>query len=325
MSILFVGSMAEEFVNGNLVTTNAAAFDADYTFGALAVATGDNVLRMVGSAIGTATDDIWLHCIYYQTARQANASDRYLINVKSSAGASMFGIWDTLATSASTKLSCQNTNGTNVYSLLPIGKLVALDFHYTYNAAAGSASVQLYIDGLLAATTTDTTASSMSVSTIELGSLITASPAYFTEVMLTSAETTIGWRLSSMTASAAGSLSEWTGAFGDLADGDTATGIWTDQPNKRHTGVFSAYAGAANPLGVRALVQVGRFIENDSGLTLQGMLYRTASSLAYATYDANVVDTSRVITVWDTNPHTATDWTVDDFANFEGGFKSLAA
>ena len=326
MSILFVGALAPEFINGRLVTTPSAAFDAAYAPGAQCILNGDIATRAVGTLLATASTDVWLHTEIYMTERPIYNGDQDFLGLYTAAGVRLCALSGSYA-GGGAKLWLKvlaGTSGyanTDIYALLPVGVRFTLDLHYKLNA--GVATCSMFINGLLAVSISAATSVTDGAATVRFGNQLTTSPIYYSEIIVTGGgESTIGWRLSSMAALANGALSEWTGNFADLGDADTATGVWTDQVNKRITGTFAAYAGAANPMGVRALVQVGRFVENASGLTLQGILYDTAPR---ETFTQNYKDTSRIITVWDNNPVTAAPWQTSAFTGFQGGFKSLAA
>lgn len=326
MSILFVGALAPEFINGRLVTTPAAAFDANYAPGALSILSGDNVTRAVATLLSTSDLDTWVHFRYYQTERQMFNGDSDLIGLYSLAGDRLCALSGTYA-GGGLGFQFKALSGISGYvaadikTLIPVGVACTIDMHCV--RSGGTITASLYIDGLLAVTLTASTTVTSGAATVRYGNQLTTSPAYFSEMIVTGeGECTIGWRLSSMLASSDGSVTQWTGSFADLATADTATGIWTDAINKVHTGYFMVYNGATNPLGIRALVQVGRFTENTSGMTLQGVLYDTAVRTAYT---QNYTDASRVITIWDNNPVSAAPWQVTDFDDFQGGLKSLAA
>lgn len=333
MSIIFPGALAPEFSNGNLITNVAGSFDPNYAPGALAITPGDNITRMVATPMQVGATDVWLHFNYYQTERQQASTNLPMVGLFGTNGASLAGIYGNNMSASgvtpSVLLMCgkepgRTISGTDLYSLLPINKLVTLDLHY--KADGVNEHVTLYSGGLVLAEYNWSSSRKVGLGSIQFGSLLTSSPAYFSEIICTTAgEKTLGWRLSSMLASADGHLTEWEGQFADLATVDTTTGIHTDQPNKRHTGLFTPYNGAANPLGIRALVQVGRYIESESGLTVQGMLYDIANTNPITTFGESYTDTARSITVWDVNPVTGLEWEPAEFPNFEGGFKSLVA
>lgn len=326
MSILFVGALAPEFVNGTLTTAVPEAYDAAYAPGALAMPVGDNITRMTASLLAVGATDCWMHFNYYQSQRQISGGNSDLVGLYGLSGRQMLALSGSYAGGGVTirlELGAAGASA-DAMALIPLNKLCTIDLHYTSDGTKETG--ELYIDGLLALSVTLPSTFNTGCYSIQFGSQLTTSPAYFSEFIVTGGgESTLGWRLASMLANSDGHLTEWNGDFANLATVDTTTGIYTDQPNKRHTGLFSAYNGAANPLGIRALVQVGRYIESNSGLTLQGMMYDIAGASPITTFDANFTDGSRVITVWDTNPVTAVDWVPADFTNFEGGFKSLVA
>lgn len=331
MSILYVGALAQEIANGTLSST-AGTYDADYAPGNLNVPVGDNTLHMVATPIKAETADIWLHCNWYLSASQV-VSNNFgwgfdLITARDTNGVQMFAIGDAGRGVNGDYFTLRPTaNGigaVNIAKVTPVAKLVALDLHWVY--ASGVTTITMYIDGLKVATATGTRTSTAPLSSVQFGNMTKTGYVSYSEIIITGGgESTLGWRLASMLAAGDGAVTEWHGTFSDLATADTTTGIWTDQANKHHIGTFAAYNGASNPLGIRALVQFGRFIENSSGLTLQGSVYNTAGQMMYDTYSQNFVDEARVLTVWDKNPTTGNDWRPSEFTGFQGGFKSLAA
>lgn len=331
MSILYVGALAQEIANGTLSST-AGTYDADYAPGNLNVPVGNNTLRMVATPIQSEAADIWFHCNWYISATQNAANNNGygwdLITALDTNGVQMFAIGDHGGFENGTYFMLRPTAGetgvVSIANVTPVAKLVALDLHWIY--AGGVTTLTMYIDGLKVATATGTRESTAPLGSVQFGNMTTTGYVSYSEVIMTGGgESTLGWRLSSMLAAGDGAVTEWHGTFSDLATADTTTGIWTDQANKHHIGTFAAYNGASNPLGIRALVQFGRFIENSSGLTLQGSLYNTAGQMMYDTYTQNFVDEARVLTVWDKNPTTGNYWRPSEFTGFQGGFKSLAA
>lgn len=340
MAIGFVGALAQEIANGTLGTA-AGLYDPGYAPGYLYVPAGDNTLHMVASPVKEEASDIWLHFNMYLTTQQS-ANNSYtsnpsysLVRAKDANGVVMFAVGDNqipsfgatnlrLVSCAVTSTSVVTTYTTDIYNVVPIKKLVDVDLHWTHTGNA--TNIDMYIDGLLIAEAKGVRTSTSPLATIEFGNMTTDGFAAYSEIIMTTGgESTLGWRLSSMLAAGDGAVTQWHGSFADLATADTTTGIWTAQANKHHIGTFAAYNGASNQLGIRALVQFGRYIQNQSGLTLQGSLYATAGPVMYDTYSQNFVDEARVLTVWDKNPTTGNDWRPSEFTAFQGGFKSLAA
>lgn len=338
MAIGFVGALAQEIANGTLGTT-AGLYDPVYAPGYLYVPAGDNTLHMVASPVQQEASDIWLHFNMYLTTMQSagntTSSGWNLVRAKDAAGIVMFAIGDNqipsfgvtnlrLVADAIPSNQVIPKHSTDIYNVVPIKKLVAVDLHWTCDGSV--TKIDMYIDGLLIAEASGARTSTSPLATIEFGNMTTTGFAAYSEIIMTTGgESTLGWRLSSMLVAGDGAVAQWHGSFADLATADTTAGIWTDQANKHHIGTFAAYNGASNPLGIRALVQFGRFIENSSGLTVQGSVYNTAGPIMYDTYSQNFVDEARVLTVWDKNPTTGKDWRPSEFTGFQGGFKSLAA
>jgi hypothetical protein len=142
------------------------------------------------------------------------------------------------------------------------------------------------------------------------------------EMMMSDGEPLLGARLATMSPVDDATENTWNGTWQSLADEDTGSGISTDQLNARIAGDFSDYVGANSPIGIRALVQSMRYVDNNSGLRVQGYLRKNGVNKDQ--FDQTTRDESRVITIWDSNPFTDADWQVDDLEDVNGGVRSVA-
>jgi hypothetical protein len=293
---------------------------------------------MSTSLIDQTHTNIWVHFNYYQTGTQsfqktgdASIGFRDIIAVNNGS-IRLFSIglpYSAINGEISLKLdgtmyASDGVTNTYINGILSRNKLCTLDFNYIANGSVHK--INMYNNGVKVTTLSYNNTSVLPATTIQFSNITSNSISYFSELIVTGGgESTLGWRLASMTPTANGTVHEWKGNFADLATSDATTGISTNSANKHSVGIFSSYKGAANPLGIRALSQFGRYIQNDSGLKIEGTLYSNSQMSLYdKSYTNNYTDESRIITIWNKNPVSNAEWTTSDFTNFQSGFKSVA-
>lgn len=208
----------------------------------------------------------------------------------------------------------------DILGFLPSNYTLTYTFRYRQNAT--NHILDFYVDGILIRTITRPQSNQRNIQNWQIWGPRNATDCRFTlsEIIMTDGEPTLGARLSTTSPTGLATTNTWTGTWESLGDEDTGSGVSTDQDNARITGAFSAYAGTTSPVGIRAVVQSMRFVDNESGLLISGFLRSSATN--NDTTDSEIRDASRVFTIWDQNPFTTADWTVADLGTVEGGVRT---
>lgn len=210
-----------------------------------------------------------------------------------------------------------------VTGFFPQGELIT----YTVNIKQDGVNHTLafYVNGILQHKYSNPDTRKLNASTLRFANPYSRNGTWqwsISEMMMTDGEPLLGARLATLTPVYDATENTWDGTWQSLADEDTGSGISTDMLNARIAGDFSDYLGADSPIGIRALVQSMRYVDNNSGLRIQGYLRKDGVNKDQ--FDQTTRDESRVITIWDQNPYTNLDWEVGDLDNVNGGVRSLA-
>jgi hypothetical protein len=145
---------------------------------------------------------------------------------------------------------------------------------------------------------------------------------YYSEVMLTDNENTLGWRLSTLVPGGQGAHADWEGDFSDLVNFGDGTNIGSATPNQKESWTLSAYSGPATSAGVRAVVNAIQGNVGVSGPTQIAPFVRFGGTdVEQAAYTP---DGTSMFQVLDVNPVTGAPWDTADLATVEMGVKSIA-
>ena len=314
MSVIFAGSMPYEFVNVSALVTSGAVYDPTHVEGAISkTAEMDQALARLFKA--PTAQEIWVHAKVFLGSALPGASS-YSANVFTVQNASqtrLCGIscsWNAIALNS-------GTSSIDITSFIARGVLQDLDLHMFQSGSLRI--VELYVNGSLAATVRSTTIWSVPDTIIMSG--VINSACYYSELVVTEGNVpTIGMRLHSKRpdASLPGLNTFDAGFWGSLANGSMTDGVVTTNEGARVTGGFQAYTGPATPLGIRGIVQSGRYLKNGTLLNLKGQL--RINDVNYDTPDYEFDDGNRLLSVWERNPVTNAPFVVGDFAGLQGGF-----
>lgn len=144
---------------------------------------------------------------------------------------------------------------------------------------------------------------------------------YFSEVIVTEAEPTLGMRLSKVNSGALGFYNEWAGDFNSLSDNNFNTAVVSEVPNQRQTSQ-GTYIGPSSVYPIKLFTNTfaGRGQNAPSNLQqtirIGGVDYDTPSSPVSPLGFDNIASKSTI------NPATGIEWTTDDLNAIEIGFKS---
>jgi len=315
MTILFAGSQPYEFVNVNALVTTGATFDPTHVEGSIGKTSFTD--RALGRLLKQTTEqELWLHAkILFGSTITSGTENRPVFGFVNSSnvflGGVQHGIGDIEVTS--------NTTDTSILDLLTRNLLCDVDIHYFQSGS--SRVVELYINGNLLALARSNTAWVIPDAVVMGGFGNSAN--YFSEIIVTEGNVpTIGMRLHSKKPdpSLPGLNTFESGFWGSLANGNLTDGVVTTNPGARITGGFQPYTGPAEPLGIRGIVQSGRYLKNGTLLNMKGQL--RIADVNYDTPDYEYDDGNRVFSVWETNPATDTRFQVSDFPGLQGGFRT---
>jgi len=146
---------------------------------------------------------------------------------------------------------------------------------------------------------------------------------YYSEVIVTDNEPTIGWRLATLDPAADGANTAWVGDYTDIQDLQDGLSISSGVAGEKESWTLSAYSGPATTSGVRAVVN--KFL-GSTGATgpsqITPFIRHAATDVDGATYP--MVGGEPILEVLDINPQTTLGWDTADFATLEVGVKSVA-
>lgn len=311
--ILFTGAAPYEFVNVAELLTTGSIFDPTHVEGAIAkLAFTDKALgRFFKAMTGT---EVWLHARVLLGATLATGTG----------GSPVFGFYDAnnnflggIGHGNGTLNIVSGSTDLNVTSFITRNVLCDIDIHMFQSGSIRN--VECYINGNLIGISKATTPWIMPESIVMGG--MNVSTNYYSEIIcIQGNEPTIGLRIHSKRPdpSLPGLNTFDSGFWGALANGTLTDGVVTSDPGARITGGFQPYTGPAEPLGIRGIVQSGRYLKNGTLLQLKGQL--RIDDVNYDTPDAQYDDGNRLLSIWEENPATSLRFTVDDFAGLQGGF-----
>lgn len=209
-----------------------------------------------------------------------------------------------------------------ITGLMPADRLIAYDFRLIQDGV--NHTVEMYIDGIIQRSVSIANVDTIEPISMEMSNIGRDDQTYgefhLSEIIMTDTEPTLASRLSTMSPTGLADVNTFDGLWAALGDDDTGSGISTDVTGSRIAGSFTSYNGTVSPIGIRALVQSIRYVDNASGLSVKGFLRNSTNIDAFTDEQ---IDGSRVLTVWDTNPFTTADWEVADLATVLGGVRSV--
>ena len=323
MSILFTGQTTSD-VGGTLKSTSTtAAADSNYSAEHFYVEGQPDNSQLPFNVIfspPSTTGEIWLHFRHLTTAviYHSNFADGQWLQFSDSSGNLVAQIDLT-----DDEYYAKTTNGTSMATTRPTENVV-----YTYDLCVTADGTDLtfdvYINGGLNASVTQAYTGDLPTSCLFSHSdMVWTSTSgteqwYYSEMIVTHNESTLGWRLATLTPNGNSSDTSWTGDYTDILDGDDGSNISSSTHNDRESWTLSNYAGAT-PTSIRAVVNKFYGQAGTSGISqfapfvkIGGTDYNSATS---APVPAGLND------VLSTNPDTGVDWTITDLNNLIVGIQ----
>lgn len=329
MAILFAGSEMDAFVtfDEESVTANTSTnFDSDYARGAMRCTNAAYI-----QANWASTTSIWIHFIATWASTPDAQMDSDYFYVYSSAdvaclrgdmqnGDVLYQYWDGAA--------WQNIGSGTLHS--PVEN-TEYTIDININIADSGGFYKVYIDGSLWEETGNIDTNVTDVAAVDYLRLYSSNRDSFDRMdyseVICADESTIDWRLQTLEATAAGTTSDWTGAYTDIDDTvivdktdiietDTATDVVTYACANMSTPakavgeikgvVVSCQARASSASAPQSIDGVVRVNSTD---------YNSAASNLDIGYEIHQF-------IWDVSPDTAVLWTSTEVDAMEFGFEA---
>lgn len=313
MTVVLAAAAAYEFGNVTTLDTTMGRFDPDYAFGCVTKSSAADTAVLL---FETSLSEVWVHakCMLGATGSAGDTGLTPVLGLFTENGVQIGGLFRNFN---NYYLTSTNGNGMVISSLLTMNTLVDIDVRLY---SLGSNRIcELYISGNMIARHTSVNAW-LTPRQLQMGGPGSGTNSY-SEVMISQGDDpTLGWRLHSKMpdASLPGLNTFDSGYWGALANGSLTDGVVTTENNARLTGGFQAYTGPATPLGIRGILQSGRYLKNGTLLQLRGQL--RIDDVNYDVPDVQVDNGNRVLSFWERNPATDEPFQVSDFAGLQGGF-----
>lgn len=283
----------------------------------------------------TSLTDFWLHFTMHKITATVVANTNPIIEFNNGTSKEYRIIMN--ATTPTTVWDFQKTtNGTTWTTLVSFTTGAANTTYVSDNAwdirikaNATTGLIRIYNQGTLVASYSGNTATQTStVNRINFLASDALSRYNFAEIIVADTAT-INYRLKSLTASGAGTYSEWTGAYTEIDEvaKNDADFIVTNATNQRFVcDMADMTVGQLGSREVKAVVVASRqlFTTDAAPTNLQHMV-RTNSADYFSANLSVPIDGSIYLrqTIWELNPSTSAKWTLVETQNMQVGVKSI--
>ncbi|AID16851.1 hypothetical protein vBDshPR2C_36 [Dinoroseobacter phage vBDshPR2C] len=328
MSILFVGSRASDFGGVAIPETNATYFDSAYSSEAAEVSAIFNV-GLTGFQIPhneAVSGTVWYHfSVYTGTYLTSANNDGYWLALLDVSGSELGRINITDGV-----YRAQVFGDTTEESLasIAISEATFQTFDIKFTAGA-NLEMTVYQNGVLQATVTAANTGAKPAPrriSFDHSDMVYSTTAnnlkfYYSEVVITDNESTVGWRIATLTPAANGNYNNWNGGYADIVSSKDGLFINSQNTNERQSWTLSAYGGPATTTAVRAVVNTFFGVAGAGGTGPQNI----APFVRHASTDvdgSNMVLGERILVEYTTNPQTSLAWDTADLATLEVGVLS---
>ena len=325
MAILFVGSRAIDLGGACIQEFSASYYDVNFSSEcAKCKALFSEVSNGFNLAHGAAASDtVWYH-FYVRTGGPMadTTNDGYWFTIYNAAGDEICR-WDILNGESFAQVFGDTT-------VSGIAFRMAEEAHVTIDikvVVGANITMECYINGALQSTATAANTGGKLGPTdfvMQHEDMIldfSGSFFYYSEFIITDNESTLNWRLATLTPNAQGNYDQWNGTFSDIINFGDGLSINTDIANQKESWTLSGYNGPATTSGVRAVVNSFFGTKGAAGPTQITPFIRHAATDVEG---ATVTPDGRFSEVLQNNPQTGLPWDTADLATLEIGVKSTA-
>jgi hypothetical protein len=333
MTIRFLGATADDFfAEGSTVLTNVTtsnARDASYSTHELRQQLTESGSSPMSQTF-TVSSDMWLHYrTHYPTDPASqfalgewfqvyNDADELLMQIDQSAGTNSNG-------SLKLRVYGDSTVSTAGLSLAGSDEFT-VDINLEVTPTAITATV--YHDGSSVLTATAANTSGLKAGATRVVWLgdditdLTTDYQYYSEFIITDAESTIGWRLATLMLDGTGTYTDFEGGWDELSDMNFTTVAATDTANDRVSSTVAAYNGPVTPTGIRGVFGKAIATKGDTGPANALQFLRISATDYDGTSTALAIDNTALLEEWAINPATGVAWTTANLAAIELGIKA---
>lgn len=326
MAILFVGNSPEDFNSPWTESTATASTARDPLYSpssTLIVNTSDNTNSAYINLPADPSGDLWFHCrMFVGVGLTGTTPDGHLLSFYSANG-TLLARLDFLDSFVRAQVN-GDTSVLGANFNIASSTLHNLDIRVSGGA---NITMEVYLNGGLASTATaaNTLAKGLTRQiALEFDDVVSLSNSqwFLSEVIVTDGgESTIGWRLATLTPTSAGAHSQWGNDFQSILSGFDGRFITSATANEKESWVHSAYLGPSSVTSVRAVVEKINATKGAAGpqnivpfLRIGGTDYERPAVTPDVRY--------QILGVWDTNPATGAAWNTSALAALEAGVRS---
>lgn len=329
MTIYAVGGEEDCFypVTGQAFATETTSgrYVSNLSRGAMKVTQGTSEIELNFS---TNVTTAWLHWYMYQEVADSNVDD--WIQIKKLNGDPAFRIClNSDGTWAVQKFVSAAWSSDLAVSASPVLDSAAANIDVKIIVHASTGEFRVYKDGTEVLTYTgDTSIDNTSFGRIHFKGQTGATKEMNISQFIAASESTVGWKLATLIATANGANGAWTGDYTAVDEFplNTADYIESDTTGQVETYVASDIDSSYSTYNVKAVVVAAR-AANDSGSTITDLQFavRTASTNYFSANAGLTKDGTdySVQQIWETNPNTTAVWTQSDVNGLEIGVKSV--
>lgn len=325
MAVVFVGTSASDFVGGMSKYTGAAeSRDTDYASEEIAA---DCVSNSTGDAFETPEISIsgnlmWIHFrVVFPSGSNSGSADGAFIHVEDDSGDVLGGIdWQNGDMRA---LADSNIEG-SAYSQSP-GTVYTIDLKID---CSSSKDVELYVDGLLVSSASASTGSATpAVIKFKMDDMLgvgnPSAPMYISEFLVDDANTTIGCRVHTATATSDGTYTEMSGTYTAVQDASDTDSLLADANGERFSWNPPTYTGDVSGVSVRAVLVKSDVQTGVGGPNKFTPFLRIGSTDYYGSQEDPGSGVPIVSSYsWANDPSTSAAWDIADVDAFEVGIRA---
>lgn len=328
MAVFAVGAEADTFSLGASMAfaheTTAGRFESNLSRGAMLVTQGASEIYL---PFGTALSDFWIHMRLYQ--EDASASTESYFYIKNAAGTedeyriqmNSDGTW----TIQRYKSATYTTLGTTAAAVL-VNAAADIDIHVTRNLTTGLFAI--YKNGVSIFNFTGDTDTTSVPAMIYFEGMTTNTKEMNISQVIIADESTIGWKLSTLSPTGNGANTAWTNDYLNVDEFvyDNTDFIETNVVGNFETYTSSGINAAYSTYNVKAVTVAAR-MSNDAGSAVADVQFvvRTGGT-NYTSPNSSLpkdgAEYSKQYT-WNSNPNTAGAWSQSQVNAAEIGVKSV--